>query len=81
MELWQEILGRALQKEAEESGFSEIDILSRLLDSECYRALKRIKDVIEDDTLEDADCFMKIEEIVCIFEKLGSHGKNRHDFG
>ena len=37
--------------------------------------------VIEDDSLEDDECFMKIEEIVCAFENLGSGGGNRHDFG
>ncbi|MEE1055782.1 MAG: hypothetical protein UH239_00850 [Acutalibacteraceae bacterium] len=48
---------------------------------ESYKALQKIKTIIEDDSLEDKECFMKIEEIVCLFEALGSDGGNRHDFG
>ncbi|WP_040197836.1 hypothetical protein [Candidatus Soleaferrea massiliensis] len=45
------------------------------------RHFPKIKAVIEDDSLQDAECFMKIEEIVRVFEQLGSSGKSRHDFG
>ena len=43
--------------------------------------LCRIKEIIEDDTLDDPECFMKIEEIVCVLEEVGSSGGIRHDFG
>ena len=46
-----------------------------------YQALNEIKNIIEDDELEDPDCFEKIEKIVRLFESLGSNGGNRHDFG
>ena len=46
----------------------------------CYNALKEIKRIIEDDTLEDSECFMKIEEIVKVLELYGSDGGSRHDF-
>lgn len=36
---------------------------------------------MKDDDLEDDECFIKIEEIVRLFEGLGSGGGNRHDFG
>ncbi len=52
-----------------------------LLEHECYNALLKIKTIIEDDSLEDIECFMKIEKIICLFEDLGSNGGNRHDFG
>ena len=41
----------------------------------------KIKAIIEDDSLEDKECFRKIEEIVCAFEEIGSNGGSRHDFG
>ena len=42
--------------------------------------LKQIKAIIEDDSLEDPECFQKIEEIVNTFEMFGSDGGSRHDF-
>lgn len=74
----EEILCKKLK--VEKDFFSEVD-LNKILDSVCYTTLKKIKEIIEDDSLEDEECFMKIEEIVCVFEELGSNGGNRHDFG
>ncbi|MDD3164847.1 MAG: hypothetical protein PHS97_03220 [Oscillospiraceae bacterium] len=54
---------------------------ARPSDSACYQALLAIKAALNDDTLQDDACFQKIEEIVCIFEALGSNGGARHDFG
>lgn len=82
MELYLEILSQALTQ-----GDITVTIsnpgrsISDIVESECYRALKRIKEILADDSLEDADCFAKIEEIVCALESVGSHGGNRHDFG
>lgn len=81
MELWQEIFSEAIrQSGTKDNQLSEFD-LTKLLDSACYMALKEIKSIVEDDSLEDEECFMRIEKIVCLFEKLGSNGGNRHDFG
>ena len=44
------------------------------------RALQRIKEVLEDESLDDADCFWKIEAVVETLEQVGSDGGNRHDF-
>ena len=66
MELYQEILEGMIKQ--------EID----LVNATSYKALKEIKTIIENDTLSDFEC---IEEIVCVFERLGSNGGNRHDFG
>jgi len=52
-----------------------------IIQSESYQALQKIKAVIHDDSLTDNECFMKIEEIICIFEALGSNDGTRHDFG
>ena len=45
------------------------------------RPYKKIKAIIEDDSLEDKECFYKIEEIVCTLEDIGCAGLGRHDFG
>ena len=41
----------------------------------------QIKAIIEDDRLNDSECFQKIEEIIRAFEEIGSGGGIRHDFG
>lgn len=82
MELYKEILAHALNHGEVRIVFprQEQDI-SNIIEGTCYQALKRIKAVLEDDLLDDQECFQKIEEIVCIFEEIGSSGGNRHDFG
>ena len=55
--------------------------VSRIVEGKCYKALEKIKAIIEDDSLEDNECFMKIEEIVIALEDIGSSGGCRHDFG
>ena len=80
MQLWKEILLRALEK-------NEIDAVENLNDQvvnfiECksYQALNQIKAVIQDDSLSDKQCFYQIEEIICVLEEIGSNGGARHDF-
>ena len=73
MQLNQEMLIYLLKRES-------LD-LQRDFDNECYRALAKIREVIRDDTLEDEDCFMRIEKIITIYEEMGSGGGARHDFG
>ncbi|MDD6644044.1 MAG: hypothetical protein PUF80_07445 [Firmicutes bacterium] len=70
MKLYQEILGNLN---------GEIPT-TELLELKCYRAIEQIKKVIEDERLSDANCFARIEEIVCILEELGTDGGSRHDF-
>lgn len=82
MELYKEILAAVLEKENIEVSFPNLKINAKeIMELECYKALQKIKAVIEDDSLEDEECFIKIEEIVRLFEALGSDGGIRHDFG
>ncbi len=30
----------------------------------CYRALRQIQDILADETLEDVECYMKIEQVL-----------------
>ena len=82
MQLYQEILAAALAKEEVQITFPNLKInLTEIVESESYQALQKIKAVITDDSLSDSECFMKIEEIISIFETLGCNGGTRHDFG
>ena len=63
------------------SCFPELSFsVEELLEMRCYEALRKIKAVLEDESLTDAACFQKIEEIINIFEEIGSDGGSRHDF-
>ena len=82
MEFYKEILAHALTYGKMQIVFpgQEIDI-HRIAENVCCQTLQKIKAIIEDDSLEDEACFMKIEQIVCVLEEIGSTGGNRHDFG
>ena len=77
MELWQEIYVGS--KSENDTRPQKADVC-KLLESRCYIALQNIKDILDDDKLDDDECFMKIEKIVRLFEEMGSDGGSRHDF-
>lgn len=82
MELYQEILVHALQKKTIQVTFPDLELNAKELEKmECYRALKLIKEILDDDMLDDRDCFDYIERIIRVFETLGCKDGNRHDFG
>ncbi|MEG1191413.1 MAG: hypothetical protein RSD48_08240 [Oscillospiraceae bacterium] len=81
MELWQELLKEILGKEEIEISFPNLKLnIKELVEINCYRALQSIKAILDDSSLTDGECFEKIEQIVALFEHLGS-GSSRHDFG
>ena len=51
------------------------------LESDCVAVLARIRAVVADDSLDDPECFERIERIVCEMESLGLDCGARHDFG
>ena len=78
MELYKEILARAIEKEEMHVVFPNLQInASEIIETRCYQALQKIKAIIDDDSLSD---FMCVEEIVRVFETIGSNGGSRHDF-
>lgn len=82
MELYKEILALALIHGEIQLVISGKDPdVANIVEGTCYKALQKIKAIIEDDSLEDKECFMKIEEIVGALEEIGSNGGNRHNFG
>ena len=83
MELYEEILCHVLANEKVQVSFPELvhTDVAKIVELECYKALGKIKAILENDALTDSECFQQIEEIVCTFEELGSNGGSRHDFG
>lgn len=83
MELYQEILCHVLASGKVQVSFPELvnTDVTKIIELECYKALGKIKAILEDDALADSECFQQIEEIVSAFEELGSGGGSRHDFG
>ena len=82
MDLYKELLVHILSHSDVRVTFPDIQLpVSEIVEGQSYLALQKIKEIIEDDRLIDADCFAKIEAIVSVFEELGSSGGSRHDFG
>ena len=79
MKLCKEILSTILEKEEFMVIFPNLIISAA--EMECYKALKKIKTIVEDDSLEDIECFIRIERVVSVLENVGSDGGTRHDFG
>lgn len=52
-----------------------------IVQDRCCRAIREIREILMDQTLEDPACFLKIEEIVCVLERMGLDAGSRHDFG
>ena len=46
----------------------------------CCNAIEKIKRIIQDTSIEDKECFWRIEEIVLTFEELDIEAGSRHDF-
>ena len=76
MELYQQILASRI-------GSVTIDTQTakEIVAGDSYTALEKIRAILADDALSDAECFRKIEAIVCVLEGLGGDGGVRHDFG
>ncbi len=82
MELCKEILAHVLTCADIKLSISGLNgNIAEVVEGECYKALQKIKSIIEDDRLGDKECLIKIEEIVCVLESIGSDGGTRHDFG
>ena len=54
--------------------------LNQLMKDRCWQVLAEIRAVLDDEMLEDPECFQRIEQIVRIYEKLGPGAGSRHDF-
>jgi len=54
--------------------------LRKEIDSDALRVLKQIQSILDDDTLDDPECFERIESIVKVFY-ANNISTSRHDWG
>ena len=82
MKLCAELIADALSREDVQITFPALGVSgAELAGQKACEILEEIRDIIADDGLSDAECFLKIEEIVAVLEKNGVDCKKRHDFG
>ena len=82
MELYEQILMQAFSPEHIQETVRDLSLSAKdLIEMRSYQALRKIKQIIDDDMIEDDSCFEQIEQIICVFEEIGSNGGLRHDFG
>ena len=81
MDFYKEILARALEKQELILVYPNLTLSPKeLIEMKSYQALEKIRDIIADDSLDDPECFMKIDEIVRLFWEMGGGYCSRHDF-
>ena len=51
------------------------------VEKRCFVLLEQIRQILADDTLDDPECFHRIESIVSLLESNGIDCGARHDFG
>lgn len=51
------------------------------IEKECMEVLGRIRAILADESIEDPECFERIEQIVCAMETIGLNCGSRHDYG
>lgn len=81
MELWESILIHAISKQGVVVTIPDAPDMEKLFEMDCYQALQDIRTVLEDDSLSDPECFLRIEKSIAVFETRGSDAGARHDFG
>lgn len=73
MELYKEILIKVLSNSKIEIEFPHLEIsAAEIVEIKAYKALKRIKQVLVCREVEKQDSLREIEEIIRVFEILGS---------
>ena len=82
MKLNGQILARYLAQEEAQIVFLQLQLdAKQIVQLECYRMLCNIQQIVRDDTLDDSECFERIERIVAEFENGGVDSGSSHDFG
>ena len=82
MKLDAEILAHLLSQENAQIIFPDLQLnAATLVEMQCYQTLCKIQKIVRDESLDDIECFERIEQTICEFEAIGSDGGTRHDFG
>ena len=72
MNLYTDLLAKILSNSEVQVTFPNLNIDPiHLIDMTSYRMLEGIKDIIEDDSKGNYECFMKIRRIVKLYRKYG----------
>lgn len=82
MELYKEILAKVLLDTEIQVTFPQLSITAEsIVENKCYMMLNKIRDILRDNSLSDPECFWRIDEIICLFEREIDTGCGaRHDF-
>ena len=59
----------------------EAEDLVKIVNGKCYEILCEIQQIISDSSIDDPECFKRVEKLVCLFEREGLGAGSRHDFG
>lgn len=80
MSEYKDILVEALSKRKSKISFDNLrtESLNEIVELTCYKTIKRIRKILDNDKLDDFEC---IERIVKLLEGIGLDGGSRHDFG
>lgn len=77
MELYERILCDTIAKEVLPA--LRIDS-QKLVEMKCYQLIQKIHEIVSDDTLDDPECFWRIEQIICALEEFGIDGGRKTRF-
>lgn len=79
MKLYSAILMTILAKEEVEVTFPNLNAdVNKLMESECYRALEKMKAALDDLSISDEEAFFKISNIMLELETSGWSGMHRN---
>ena len=76
MALYEELFAENREKNRVHLSFPDLETLT---EQTCYQLLLEIQKVIQDDSLDAPECFIRIEKIVTLFERHGLSAGSRHD--
>ena len=77
--LYQNVLIKVLSQQDIKVTFENLSIESpnEIVEKASFAALHKIREVLDNDGLQDFEC---VERIIAILEEIGTDGGSRHDF-
>ena len=82
MELLVEILAHYLAQKDAQILFPDLKLTGKeIIELQSYQALQQIQHILQDETLDDEMCLIRIEKIIQSIEDIGGNCGSRHDFG
>ena len=79
MQLYERMIFNIARQAVEECDYRAIGVfLNEFAYTECYNILKRIYNILRDESLKDEDCYAKIELIMDVFKSRNLDVGHRH---